>query len=46
VPVTPNPPATLQLPPGAVWRKNSAHMAYITRQQPVRIAIHASQMIP
>ena len=46
VEVAPDPPAALQLPPGAVWRKNSAHMAYITRQQPVRIAIHASQMIP
>lgn len=46
VPVAPNPPAALKLPTGAVWRKNSAHMAYITRQQPVRLAIHASQMIP
>lgn len=40
------PPASVPLPPGAVWRKNSAHMAYITRQQPVRVAIHATQMIP
>jgi hypothetical protein len=40
------PPASLKLPPGAVWRKNSAHMACIARQQPVRIAIHATQMIP
>lgn len=40
------PPAALTLPPGAVWAKNSAHMACITRQQPVRIAIHATQMIP
>jgi hypothetical protein len=40
------PPASLKLPPGAVWRKNSAHMAVITRQQPVRIAIHATQMVP
>ena len=40
------PPASLELPPRAVWGKNSAHMAVITRQQPVRIAIHATQMIP
>ena len=29
----------------ARWGKNSAHQAYITLQRPVRIAIHASQMI-
>jgi hypothetical protein len=40
------PPASLELPPRAVWGKNSAHVAVITRQQPVRIAIHATQMIP
>jgi len=40
------PPASVTLPPNAVWRRNAAHMAYITRQQPVRIAIHATQMIP
>lgn len=28
------------------WGRNSAHMAGITRQQPVRVAIHASQFIP
>ena len=33
-------------PPGLVWGKNSAHLAYATFQQPVRIAIHASDMIP
>jgi hypothetical protein len=27
------------------WGKNSAHMAAITRQQPVRIAIHASALV-
>ncbi len=27
------------------WSRNSAHQAYITLQRPVRIAIHASQMI-
>ena len=32
-------------PPGTVWGKNSAHLAYATFQQPVRIAIHASDMI-
>ncbi len=29
----------------AKWGKNSAHQAYITLQRPVRIAIHASEMI-
>lgn len=28
------------------WAKNSAHQAFITLQRPVRIAIHARQMIP
>jgi hypothetical protein len=32
-------------PPGITWGKNSAHMAYATFQQPVRIAIHAADMI-
>lgn len=27
------------------WGRNAAHLAYITLQRPVRIAIHASQMI-
>ena len=45
VSVLSNPPASLELQ-GGVWGKNSAHMAVITRQQPVRIAIHATQMIP
>jgi hypothetical protein len=27
------------------WGKNSAHQAFITLQRPVRIAIHAKQMI-
>jgi hypothetical protein len=29
----------------ATWGKNSAHQAYITLQRPVRIAIHAKEMI-
>jgi hypothetical protein len=32
-------------PPGIVWGKNAAHLAYATYQQPVRIAIHAGDMI-
>jgi hypothetical protein len=40
------PPASLTIKPPVEWRKNSAHMAIITRQQPVRIAIHATQMTP
>lgn len=30
---------------GAKWGRSSAHQAYITLQRPVRIAIHASEMI-
>src|SRR5262249_16240781 len=30
---------------GFVWGRNSAHMAAITGQQPVRILIHASQLV-
>jgi hypothetical protein len=28
------------------WGRNSAHMAYITKQLPARVAIHASQLLP
>ena len=28
------------------WGKNSSHMAFITKQLPTRVAIHASEMIP
>lgn len=38
------PPSWLD-PGHFVWAKNSAHMAAITRQQPVRIAIHASALV-
>ena len=38
-------PAAHTLPPGAVWPKNSAHVACATRRRPVRIAIRAIQMI-
>ncbi|MFN8473510.1 MAG: hypothetical protein U0822_15070 [Anaerolineae bacterium] len=30
---------------GAKWGRNGAHQAYITLQHPVRIAIHASEML-
>ena len=30
----------------AKWGRNSAHQAYITLQRPVRIAIHAKEMLP
>lgn len=33
------------LPSTIVWGQNSAHMAAITRQKPVRIAIHASALV-
>ena len=39
-------PDTSRNPPGAIWGFNAAHMARITMQQPVRIAILASQMLP
>jgi hypothetical protein len=31
--------------PEASWGRNSAHQAYITLQRPVRIAIHASELL-
>jgi hypothetical protein len=45
-PGTPPRPDTSGNPPGAVWGVNAAHMARITLQQPVRLAIHASRMLP
>jgi hypothetical protein len=33
-------------PPAIFWGRNAAHLAYATYQQPVRIAIHAQDMIP
>jgi hypothetical protein len=38
------PPAGVPLK-GRSWGKNSAHMAEITRRLPVRITIHASQLV-
>jgi hypothetical protein len=38
------PPAGVS-PKGRTWGKNSAHMAEITRRLPVRITIHASQLV-
>src|SRR5262249_8985172 len=38
------PPAGVPLK-GRTWGKNSAHMAEITRRRPVRITIHASQLV-
>jgi hypothetical protein len=40
------PPADHTLPDKTKWAFNSAHMAQIIRQQPMRVAIHASEMIP
>ena len=39
-------PDTSANPPGAEWGANGAHMARITLQKPVRIAILARQMLP
>ena len=44
VPLT-APPAGHALPAGTEWARNAAHMARITRQQPVRVAIHASELL-
>ena len=38
--------SSIPQPPAIVWGKNAAHLAYATYQQPVRIAIHAHDMIP
>ncbi len=38
--------SAIQQPPGIAWGRNSAHMAFATAQQPVRIAIHAQDLIP
>ncbi|MFC7075974.1 hypothetical protein [Haloarcula halophila] len=37
---------TLDKEDEATWGLNSAHMAYITWQRPVRIAIHADDLLP
>jgi hypothetical protein len=36
---------TLPVIDNIAWGKNTAHQAFITLQRPVRIAIHAKQMI-
>ena len=43
-PIGTQPPAGVPLK-GRTWGRNSAHMAEITRRLPVRIAIHASQLV-
>ena len=45
LPLGSGPPGGLLVTPPLTWGRNSAHMAGITRQLPVRIAIHASQFI-
>ncbi|MGH8719934.1 MAG: hypothetical protein ACREV0_13515, partial [Burkholderiales bacterium] len=39
------PPSGHDIPAGTQWARNGAHMARITQQQPVRVAIHASELI-
>lgn len=39
------PPSGHAMPSGTVWAFNAAHMAQITRRQPVCIAIHASELL-
>jgi hypothetical protein len=36
---------SLSVQGSATWGRNSAHQAYITLQRPVRIAIHAKEML-
>ena len=38
--------SSIPQPPAIVWGKNAAHLAYATYQQPVRISIHANDMLP
>ena len=38
-------PKTGGFPPGVEWGKNAAHMARITLQRPVRVALHSAQML-
>jgi hypothetical protein len=45
LPVGATPLAPTQTVKG-VWGRNGAHMALITRQRPVRVAIHASELLP
>lgn len=45
VPVTKNQLTPTQGGKG-LWGRNAAHMAYITKQLPSRVAIHATEMIP
>jgi len=33
-------------PVKGAWGRNAAHMAYITKQLPVRVAIHATELMP
>jgi hypothetical protein len=40
------PPAAPAEPGGLTWAFNGAHLAGILRQRPVRIAIHARQLLP
>ncbi len=44
LPIGTQPPAGVPLK-GRAWGRNSAHMAEITRRLPVRITIHASQLV-
>jgi hypothetical protein len=46
-PINPVPPDIEELSDidKAEWGRNSAHQAYVTLQRPVRIAIHASEML-
>jgi len=43
IPIPPEPPTP---PQKGIWGHNSAHMAYITKQRPSRVAIHATEFLP
>jgi hypothetical protein len=44
--LTPTPPEPPAPPHKGIWGHNSAHMAYITKQRPARVAIHATEFLP
>ena len=44
LPIGTQPPPGVPLK-GRTWGRNSAHMADVTRRLPVRITIHASQLV-
>jgi hypothetical protein len=44
--LSPTPAEPPRPPHKGIWGHNSAHMAYITKQRPARVAIHATEFLP